>query len=191
MNKSEQLWRSLENEEYRKAFIVDDTGLAFQIKLLREKNGWTQDQLADRVGSRQETISQWESPDYGRYTLKTLKGLATAFDVGLIVRFSPFSELVEWNANLTPGRLAPLSYTEEDLLRRKSGSVVTYTASTDTYEISATMASSQDLASSLVLEGPLDENMTVQLISGREAPAGQTTRHASAAGEERAGALAA
>ncbi len=123
MNKSEQLWRSLENEEYRKAFIVDDTGLAFQIKLLREKNGWTQDQLADRVGSRQETISQWESPDYGRYTLKTLKGLATAFDVGLIVRFSPFSELVEWNANLTPERLAPLSYTEEDLARRTSGRV--------------------------------------------------------------------
>lgn len=113
MNKSEQLWKSLEDEEYRRAFVVDDTGLAFQIKLLREKNGWTQQQLAERADSKQETISQWENPNYGRYTLKTLKGLATAFDVGLMVKFAPFSEVIEWNANLTPERLAPPSYAEE------------------------------------------------------------------------------
>jgi transcriptional regulator with XRE-family HTH domain len=95
--KYEQIWHSLEDEEYRREFNADvDTGLAFQIRALREKNGWTQGELAERAGSDQGTISQWENPNYGRYTLKTLKSLANAFDVGLLVRFAPFSELALW-----------------------------------------------------------------------------------------------
>lgn len=114
MDKYEQLWNALENEEYRREFADDvTTGLAFQIKLLREKNGWTQEHLAQRVRSKQETISQWENPDYGSYTLNTLKGLASAFDVALVVRFAPFSEVVERSSSLTPEQLAPPSFTEE------------------------------------------------------------------------------
>jgi transcriptional regulator with XRE-family HTH domain len=65
------------------------------------------------MGKRQETICQWENPDYGRYTLKTLRELADAFDVALLVRFAPFSELVDWLIDLTPERLAPPSFEEE------------------------------------------------------------------------------
>lgn len=124
-SKFDQVWKSIaEDEEYRREFNLDfDTTLAFQLKLLRERNGWTQQQLAERVGSRQETISQWENPNYGRYTIKTLKSLASVFDVGLMVKFAPFSEVVEWNANLTPGQLAPPNFDEEDLARRTSGRV--------------------------------------------------------------------
>ena len=114
MNKSQQIWSSLQDEEYRQEYAADvGTGLAFQIKLIREKNGWTQQALADRVGSHQPTIHQWENPDYGNHTLNSLKSLASAFDLGLMVKFVPFSELVYWNANLTPEKLAPLSFDEE------------------------------------------------------------------------------
>lgn len=114
MTKRQQILRSLENTEYRREFAADiGTGLAFQIRLLRENRGWIQEQLADRMGKRQETISQWENPDYGRYTLNTLRELAAAFDVALLVRFAPFSELVDWSINLTPERLAPPSFDEE------------------------------------------------------------------------------
>ncbi|MEX0786199.1 MAG: helix-turn-helix transcriptional regulator [Dehalococcoidia bacterium] len=118
MTRSEQIWKSLEDKEYRDAFNADvDTGLAFQIRALREKNGWTQAQLGERAGGKaQETISQWENPNYGSYTLNSIKDLAVAFDVGLAVRFVPFSDLVEWNANLTPERIAPPSFDEERLL---------------------------------------------------------------------------
>ena len=111
-----QIWKSLEDEEMRREFNLDvDTGLAFQIRALREKNGWTQAQLGERAGGkRQKVISDWENPNYGRYSLQSLKSLATAFDVGLMVRFVPFSELVHWNANLTPARIAPPSFKDED-----------------------------------------------------------------------------
>lgn len=114
MIKRQQILRSLENSEYRREFAADiGTGLAFQVRLLREDRGWTQEQLAHQMGKRQETISQWENPDYGRYTLNTLRELAAAFDVALLVRFAAFSELVDSLTNLTPERLAPPSFDEE------------------------------------------------------------------------------
>lgn len=127
MNRYEQIWRSLEDDEYRRAFNVDvDTGLAFQIRALREKNGWTQDQLGERAGGKkQEVISQWENPNYGRYSLQSLKSLAVAFDVGLMVRFVPFSDLVNWNANLTPERIAPPSFDEEAHARNQPSQALT------------------------------------------------------------------
>lgn len=119
MTRYEQVWSSLQDEEYRREYSADvGTGLAFQIKLLREKNGWTQEHVAQLTGKQQETISQWENPNYGSYTLSSLKSLAAAFDVALLVRFAPFSELVEWNTGLTPQRLAPPSFVEENLTRR-------------------------------------------------------------------------
>ena len=133
MDKREQIWRSLRDPEYRREFSNDvGTGLAFQIRMLREKRGWTQEQLADRTGKRQETISQWENPDYGSYTLNTLRSLAGAFDVALVVKFAPFSELVDWTSNLTPERLAPVSFDEDRLAEKwQEGFVWTTTAIAD------------------------------------------------------------
>jgi transcriptional regulator with XRE-family HTH domain len=112
--KRQQVLRSLEDREYRREFAADvGTGLAFQVRLLREARGWTQEQLAHQMGKRQETICQWENPNYGRYTLKTLDELAAAFDVALLVRFAPFRELVDWLIDLTPERLAPPPFEEE------------------------------------------------------------------------------
>jgi transcriptional regulator with XRE-family HTH domain len=88
--------------------------------MLREKNGWTQEHLAQRAGSKQETISLWENPNYGSYNIKTLKTLAAAFDVALLVKFVPFSKLVEWNVNLTPDRLAPASFEQDQAMQPNS-----------------------------------------------------------------------
>ena len=44
----------------------------------------------------QNAISRLESHDYGKPTITTLKRLASAMDVGLVVRFVPFSEMVNW-----------------------------------------------------------------------------------------------
>jgi transcriptional regulator with XRE-family HTH domain len=44
----------------------------------------------------QNSVSRLENPEYGKPTLTTLKRLAAAFDVALVVRFVPFSKLVNW-----------------------------------------------------------------------------------------------
>jgi len=126
-NKFEQIWDSLEDEEYRREFADDvATGLAFQVRALREKAGWSQAELAGRIGKRQETISLWENPNYGNYTYKTLSALASAFDLVPVFRLGSFSEMVEWNANLTPARIAPPSFEEESQARQRGWTTLSY-----------------------------------------------------------------
>jgi transcriptional regulator with XRE-family HTH domain len=104
-----QLVESLQDKDYRHDFNDEsiNVGLAHQIRLLQQAHGWSQKQLGEEVGMAQETISQLENPNYGRYSLSTLRRLSRAFGVALIVRFAPFSELVDWSVNLSRDRLTP------------------------------------------------------------------------------------
>ena len=116
-NKSEQIWESLRDPDFRKQLIDEhiNVGIAFQIRSLRNRQKITQTKLAELLGdnSKQPMISEWENPNYGNYTLGTLKDLAKAFDVGLLVRFVPFSTLVDWTVDLTSDAIAPPSFGEE------------------------------------------------------------------------------
>ena len=94
-----QVMQRLMDKESRDYFVEDhiDEGVAFQIRATREARGWTQQELGRRAGRMApERVSQVEDPNYGRLTLRTLKRIASALDVALIVRLAPYSELVDW-----------------------------------------------------------------------------------------------
>jgi len=58
------------------------------VKLLRLRKGWTQTDLAERVGVSQPRITDIERDRRGdNYSLRTLKSLADALDAELVVRF--------------------------------------------------------------------------------------------------------
>ena len=63
------------------------TALAHQIRNLRMQRGWTQRELARRMGTSQAVVSRLEDPSYARPTLQTLLQLSQVFDTGLQVRF--------------------------------------------------------------------------------------------------------
>jgi transcriptional regulator with XRE-family HTH domain len=48
----------------------------------------------------QNAISRLESPKRGRPTISTLKRLAGALDVALVVRFIPFSQYAKWYSGI-------------------------------------------------------------------------------------------
>ena len=102
----EQIVASLQDKEYRDLFVSEeiDTGIPVQIRAMRKARSWSQRDVADRLGMTQEGVSRLENLDYGRYSLATLKRLASAFDVGLVVRFEPFSRLVDAAVNLLARR---------------------------------------------------------------------------------------
>lgn len=114
IKRRQKIIEDLKDKEYRDAFATEhiDTGVPFQIRALREQKGreWTQKELGIRAGMAQETISRIEDPNYGKLTLKTLKRLASAFDVALMVRFVSFGELVGWELSLTSDSLEVLSF---------------------------------------------------------------------------------
>lgn len=115
MTYKEELLKYLKDKEYRDAFVSShiDNGIPFQIKTMRDNRKMTQEELGELAEMKQAAISRLENPNYGSFTLKTLKGIASAFDVALIVRFIPFSDLVKWDLDLSSETLNVLSFNED------------------------------------------------------------------------------
>ncbi len=99
-----RLLSGLRDKAYRALFVETqiETVIPFQIRAMRLRRGWTQKQLAEQAGMAQGRISLLESINYeGAVNVKTLVKLADAFDVGLVVRFAPFSEIADWSTRVT------------------------------------------------------------------------------------------
>jgi transcriptional regulator with XRE-family HTH domain len=135
LNSKKSLIRRLSrSKEARERFVSShvDKGYAFQIREMREHKELSQTELGAMVGMNQNAIHRLESPEYGRSTITTLKRLAAAFDVALIVRFVPFSQLINWvsgtpfvDNGLSSDSLAVPNYNEE----KESGAFLSLPAS--------------------------------------------------------------
>ena len=72
------------------------------------------------MGTNQNAVYRLENPNYGKPTITTLRKVAAVFDVALVVRFVPFSQLVDWvsgtpfvDHGLTPSALSVPSFRAE------------------------------------------------------------------------------
>jgi transcriptional regulator with XRE-family HTH domain len=86
--------RLLSQREYRDAYAEAGaaTHLAHQIRVLRIQRGWSQAELARRLGTTQGVVSRLEDSGYGRVSFKTLVSLARAFDVMPVMGFASLAE---------------------------------------------------------------------------------------------------
>jgi transcriptional regulator with XRE-family HTH domain len=125
IERREKLIAQLKDKRYRDAFVAEHiaTGIPFQIRALRKQKEWKQRELADHAGMLQERISVAENPNYAKFNIQTLKKIASAFDVALIVRFVPFSELLRWELNISSETLAPASFDEDQYFKPRSVTV--------------------------------------------------------------------
>lgn len=57
--------------------------LNFNIRALRIKNGWTQRELANRIGTSHPNVNRYEQPGYQSMSLNTLEKLAEVFGVSM------------------------------------------------------------------------------------------------------------
>lgn len=111
----QSLLNDLKDPEVRRLFYYEHilTGLPIQTRELRKKRGLTQTQLARLTGKDQATISKLENPNYEyQPQIGTLKALADAFDVPLIIRFGTWEEIWDWETNLSPRRIAPGTFVD-------------------------------------------------------------------------------
>lgn len=107
--------RKLAKPAYRQAMVDAEIrhGLADQIRAMRERAGWSQADLARRIGTSQPNVARMEATRDKYLSLPSLLSVAKVFDVGLLVRFVPFSEVVRRSLDATDFEQAPLSYEEE------------------------------------------------------------------------------
>ncbi len=107
-----------------------DKGIAFQIRATRDRRELTQAALATATGMTQNNISRLEDESYGKQTLTSLKRIAEALDVALVVRFVPFSQYIDWlsgtpflDEGIGPEAMAVLSFEDEEMLGRYDAKV--------------------------------------------------------------------
>ena len=98
-----------------------DKGIAYQIVATREDRGWNRSDLARESGMTPNNFSRLEDPEYGKHTLSSLKRIAAALDVALVVRFVPFSQFIDWisgtpylDRGIRPEALAVPSFHDEE-----------------------------------------------------------------------------
>lgn len=116
---------ALKDKTYRDAFVAAhiDNGVAFQIRTIRKKKTWTQKKLGDRADMKQERISVLEDPNKINVTLNTLRKIASAFDVALMVRFVPFGDLVKMGARLSEEALDAASFDEDPYFKPREDEI--------------------------------------------------------------------
>jgi transcriptional regulator with XRE-family HTH domain len=75
-----------------------DKSIAYQTRALRHQEGWTQREFAEKIGiTHPNNVSaRLENPNYGSQSLSTLKKIAAACDVALVVWFIPFGRMLDW-----------------------------------------------------------------------------------------------
>ncbi len=117
MNSISKLWKKLQTKEYRDGYAEAQLSIEipFQIRALRKARGWTQAQLAERSGIPQARISHIEQAGRDPLSLRTLYRLSSAFDVGLLVQFVSFSELINREALFNPETFSVSSFEDDQL----------------------------------------------------------------------------
>lgn len=112
--KSKQVVEMLD-KEYRHGLVSAqiEVDLPLQIRALRKQLELTQPELAEQAGMKQSRISAMEKPGGAHFTLETLRRLAKAFDVALVVRFAPFGELLDWSKHFSPDDFAVPTFEQE------------------------------------------------------------------------------
>ncbi len=118
MNTVSSLWKKFaKSKKYREEFVAAQVkrGIPFQARaILKSREGWKQETLAERARLTQGAVSRALNPNYGNLTLNTIIRIAAGFDVAFVGKFVPFSELEKWFENMSEESLQVPTFDEEE-----------------------------------------------------------------------------
>jgi ribosome-binding protein aMBF1 (putative translation factor) len=87
----EHIAEQMKNPAFKKAWHDLDPEFELLESMIkaREKAGVTQKELAKRIGTKQPALSRLERGGFGKATVETLKKIADALDMRLVVKLQP------------------------------------------------------------------------------------------------------
>ena len=83
--------QKMKNQDFKKAWHELDAEFVILEEIIkaREKSGLTQEELANKIGTKQPALSRLERGGFRRANIETLKKIAEALDHKLVVKFEP------------------------------------------------------------------------------------------------------
>lgn len=125
LTRREQIVASLNDKIYRDAFVADQIriGVPLQIRAMRDERDLSQEVLGTMMSPpmKQESVWRLEKPEKSNLTIGTLLRVASALDVALVVRFVPFSELIDTTPWVSPRSTSVPEYSKDARLKEKRG----------------------------------------------------------------------
>lgn len=117
----ERLLAKFHDKKYRHTYVdaFTDSYLATQIQVLREQRELNQTQLADLSGLKQSQISAFEDVNNSSWTIRTLKKLAKAFDLVLVVKFESFGKVLPDIESLNRPALQKASFNDDPVFAQQ------------------------------------------------------------------------
>lgn len=105
----------INDKTFRDAFVYEHVKrvIPYQLRAMRKERNWKQGDMGKAVGKPRNVINRLENPNYGKLTLKTLFEIASGCDVGLLVKFVPFSRLLKEHEDMSFEALSAASVTDE------------------------------------------------------------------------------
>jgi len=119
MNRRTRLLRQFRQKEYREVYVDAflNSYIAAQIRALREARGLSQSGLAKLIGTKQSGVSKLEDVNYSSWSIRTLKKLARAFEIALVVRFVSFGEALADIEDFNAKALVKPKFAEDQVFR--------------------------------------------------------------------------
>ncbi len=106
----------LESKKFRDSYVSENLKrlIPFNLRSMRGEREWSQELAGREIGKPQNVVSRLESPAYGKLTLQTLLEIAHGYDVGLIIKFVPFSRLVKEYEDVSYQALSAKSVSDKE-----------------------------------------------------------------------------
>ncbi|MDR3738809.1 MAG: helix-turn-helix transcriptional regulator [Terracidiphilus sp.] len=116
-DRSKLISRLIDNRDTRESYIRSKLSVLIpsQIRSLRLRRELTQAELGSEAEMKQVRISAVERIGDACFSVETLVRLASAFRVGLLIRFVPMSEMLGWENSFDPDafNVTPLEEDQE------------------------------------------------------------------------------
>jgi transcriptional regulator with XRE-family HTH domain len=115
---SKRVLQDLLDQEGRQEFLAAriNSRIAYQIRALRNQRGWKQAEFARKLGKPQSNVStRLENPDYDGHKIGTLREVANAFDMALLVTFVDYGEFLSRTSDLSQESLEVDSFSPKQL----------------------------------------------------------------------------
>ncbi len=116
-----ELFKDFEDAETAYGYLEEfqNIYIATQIHTLRLQRELTQEALAKKAGMKQTRIHVLEDVNYDSWSIKTLRRLAEAFDLGLRVSFESIGTMVGDIVNMDENNLKRVSRKDEINARKR------------------------------------------------------------------------
>lgn len=99
--------RKLLQKDYRDGYLdlKVRAGIAYQMRAIRKELGFSQIEMAKKLGMKQSVVSRLEDIDRGNINVSTLLNIAKQLDVAVVVKFVDYAEFLKTTRDMSESAL--------------------------------------------------------------------------------------